>query len=246
MDMDPATGIGRSIIFALDDFARQTGHREISSSKLIVLGFSGTGVLFANFVKYTPHRVMAAILTNPGQTDPYGIKDLDLSADALVVPQFIIVGGIDDRGGTQRPYDYFRRHRVQGAPWVFLIQNGIPHCCVINAKALILEWLDAMMKSRRPDSDRPLRTMDENKGWQGFIRPCDSVRRDHWGEPLWNICDALVQSVDLPSPTDQLPAGWFPTHKIALDWLAFVQQKEHPENSFPDGRDPAHSQFAVH
>ena len=142
MDMDLSRGVARSIFAALEDFARQSRHAEIAGSKLIVMGFSGIGAMFGHFVQYAPGRIMAAILANPGQTDPYGMKDMDLSAAALAVPQFIIAGGIDDRGGTQRPYDYFIRHRMQGAPWVFLVQNGIPHCCVINAKPLILEWLD--------------------------------------------------------------------------------------------------------
>jgi hypothetical protein len=139
MDMDMSRGVARSIFTALNDFARQSGHAEISSAKLIVMGFSGIGAMFGHFVRYAPDRVLAAILANPGQTEPYGMNEMNFGPAALAVPQFIITGGIDDRGGTQRPWDYFNRHRSRGAPWVFLVQNGLPHCCVINAKALILE-----------------------------------------------------------------------------------------------------------
>jgi dienelactone hydrolase len=244
MDMDVSRGVARTIFAALDDFSRQSNHAEISSAKLIVLGFSGIGAMFGHFVRYTPNRVVAAILANPGQTDPYGMKDIDLGAPALGVPQFIVTGGSDGRGGTQRPYDYFSRHRARGAPWLFLVQNGIPHCCIINAKALILEWLDQMIKLREPASDRPLRTIDDSKGWNGFIRPCEAVRRDHWGEPLWNVCSASVQPAHLPTPTDQIAGAWFPTHRLALDWLAFIRERKHPADSFPDGKDAIHSQFA--
>ncbi|MBV9745484.1 MAG: hypothetical protein JO099_17115, partial [Acidobacteriia bacterium] len=148
MDMDMSRGVARSIFVALHDFARQSGHDEISSAKLIVMGFSGTGAMFGHFVRYAPDRVVAAILANPGQTEPYGMKEMNLEPAALAVPEFIIAGGIDDRGRTQRPYDYFRRHRARGAPWVFLVQNGIPHCCVTNVKELLLEWLDVIVKLR--------------------------------------------------------------------------------------------------
>jgi len=233
MDMDMSRGVARSIFTALDDFARQSDHPEISSAKLILLGFSGIGAMFGHFVQYAPNRVVAAILANPGQTDPYGMKDMNLSADALRVPQFIIVGGIDDRPGTQLPFDYFRRHRERSAPWVFLLQNGVPHCCVINAKNLIIEWLREMIELRKPSADKPLRPIDARKGWVGFIRPCDPNGRDSKGESLWNVCAASVQRADDRPPSDELPAAWFPTNHLALDWLAFIREPKHPINSFP-------------
>ena len=246
MDMDMSRGVARSIFAALDDLSRPSGHSEISSAKLIVMGFSGIGAMFGHFVRYAPERVVAAVLANPGQADPYGMKGMDLGEAALGVPQFIIAGGVDDRGGTQRPYDYFSRHRARGAPWVFLVQNGIPHCCIINAKDLIFEWLEQILKLRDPASDRPLRATDDSGGWYGFLRPCEAVRRDHWGEPLWNVCDASVQPAQLPAPKDQVSGAWFPTHRLALDWLAFIREQKHPADSFPDGKDAGHSQFAIH
>jgi hypothetical protein len=195
MDMDMSRGVARSIFAALNDFSRQSDHPEIAGAKLIVMGFSGIGAMFGHFVQYAPDRVLAAILANPGQADPYGMKTMNFDASALAVPQFILTGGIDDRAGTERPWNYFSRHRVRGAPWVFLVQNGIPHCCVIDAKALILEWLDEIVKLRERASNTPLRAINVTKGWYGFIRPCDAVRKDHWGEPLWNVCDASVGGV---------------------------------------------------
>jgi hypothetical protein len=62
MDMDPSHGIGRALFTALDQFAQQSNHPELSSSKLVLLGFSGTGALFAHFEEYAPNRVIAAVL----------------------------------------------------------------------------------------------------------------------------------------------------------------------------------------
>lgn len=235
MDMDPSHGIGRSLFVALDDFAKQSGHVELSSTKLILLGFSGTSALFANFIGYVPDRILASILTNPGQSDPYGMDHVNLPPQAIGVPEFIIVGGSDDVAGTQRPYDYFHQYRYRGAPWIFLVQNGVPHCCVINTKALILEWLDEMMKLRKPAPSRPLRKVDVDSGWVGFIRPCESSKRDHWGGHLWNVCSATIQPISHATPANQLAAAWFPTHRLALRWLTFIQQQQHPADSFPNG-----------
>jgi hypothetical protein len=236
--------VARSIFAALNDFSRQSGHAEISSAKLIVMGFSGIGAMFGHFVRYAPDRVLAAILANPGQTEPYGMKEMNLNSAALGVPQFIITGGIDDRGGTQRPWDYFSRHRSRGAPWVFLVQNGLPHCCVINAKMLLLEWLVEIIKIRRPASNAQLRPIGVDRGWNGFIRSCENGKLDTWGGADWNVCEASIQPVRLAAPRDQVAGGWFPARQLASDWLAFIREQKHPADSFPDGKDALHSTFA--
>jgi len=232
--MDPSRGVARSIFAALDSFAQQTNHPELSSSKLIVLGFSGTGALFAHFVGFVPDRVLAAILTNSGQTDPFGMDRIDLSPEATAVPQLIIVGGADEIGGTQRNFEYFEKYRKKGALWIFVGQNGIPHCCVINTKAFVLNWLDEIMKARLTAPKSPLPKIDDRRGWVGFIRPCDTTKRDHWGDPLWNVCGAAVQEATRAAPTDWLPSGWFPTQGLAAEWQQYVQQKRHPADSFPN------------
>jgi len=234
MEMDPSRGVGRSIFAALDSLSQQTKHPEISSSKLIVLGFSGTGALFARFVGYAPDRVLAAILANSGQSDPYGMDRVNLPLEAIGVPELIIVGGTDHVGGTQRNYDYFKKYRNQGAPWIFLLQNGIPHCCVINAKLFVLSWLEEIIKLRKPTPMKPLRRIDNLRGWAGFVCPCDSTNRDHWGEPVWNVCGAAIRPLNRPAPSNQLVSGWFPDRKLAIDWLNYTQQSEHPANSFPN------------
>ncbi len=246
MDMDLSRGVARSIDAALDDFGKQSRHAEMAKANLIVLGFSGMGAMFAQYVKYDPSRVLAAILANPGQSVPYGMETVNLSDEALAVPQFIIVGAIDSRGGTQRPYEYFRRHWVRGAPWTFLVQNGIPHCCVINAKGLILDWLDEVIQARKSSSGAFDTKIDTHRGWTGYIRSCSTERRDSFKEHLWNACAASIKRVKSKPPADEIPAAWLPSRRVAVEWLAFIQQKEHPEDSFPDGRDAAHSKFAIH
>ena len=89
--------------------------------------------------------MLAVIPTNPAQYDPLGMDTINLSPKAAAIPQLILTGSADGVSGTQRPYDYFRRYYDQGASWTFVVQNNAPHCCIMNAKALILEWLDAVV-----------------------------------------------------------------------------------------------------
>jgi dienelactone hydrolase len=233
MDMDPSHGVGRALFTALDQFAQQTGHPELRSAKLILLGFSGIGALFAHFVGYAPDRIVASIPADPGHYDPVGIDNVHLPPSALGVPELIMVGGADNVCGTQRPYDYFRQYRDRGAPWAFLVQNKTPHCCIVNVKPLILAWLGQIINLRRPSPTAPLRKVDGNRGWQGFIRTCPSEIHDTWGSPTWDVCDASIQPAQRASPTDKIAAGWFPSQRVATEWLEFIRQSGHPLTSLP-------------
>jgi pimeloyl-ACP methyl ester carboxylesterase len=233
MDMDPSHGVGRALFTALSQFAQQTGHPEISSAKIVLLGFSGTSALFAHFVGYAPDRVVAAVLANPAHYDPVGIDNVYLPAAAVFVPELIIAGGADKIAGTQRPYDYFRSYGERGAPWAFVLQNKTLHCCVTNAKPLILLWLSEVMKLRASSSNVPLHKINIKNGWLGSIRTCPSQIHDTWGNATWDVCDASIEPARQMGHPDQISAGWFPSHKIARAWLAFIREPEHPTTSLP-------------
>lgn len=233
MDMDPSHGVGRALFTALDQFARQTSHAELSSAKLILLGFSGTGALFAHFVGYAPDRIVASIPADPGHYDPVGVDKVHLPPSALAVPQLILTGGADKISGTQRPYDYFRLYRDRGAPWAFVVQNKTPHCCIINAKSLVLAWLNEIIKMRQPSATNPLRKIDDSRGWSGFIRTCPSDVHDDWGAPTWDVCDASIQPVGRAAPSSRILAGWLPSLHVATEWLEFIKRPAHSTTSLP-------------
>jgi hypothetical protein len=232
MDMDPNHGVGRALFTALDQFAAETGHPELSSAKLILLGFSGTGALFAHFVEYAPARIVASIPTNAGHYPPMGLDTIHLPSSGFAVPELVIAGGADKVSGTQRPYDYFYRHWDRGAPWAFLLQNGVPHCCVINTKPLILEWLNEVLRLREPASG-PLHTIDVRRGWTGYVKTCDAGIRDTWSAPTWNVCGAEIAKVGSAIPSGMIASGWFPSHKVAKMWLSFTEQPTHSLASRP-------------
>src|SRR4030095_14696693 len=125
MNMDPAKGIGRALFSALPQFADMSQHPELASAKLVLLGFSGTGSLVGRFAEYAPDRVLAVIAANPGHS-PLGLETIELSPKGRAIPQLIIAGSTDRITGTGRPYEYFRKHFDQGAPWTFVVQNKTP------------------------------------------------------------------------------------------------------------------------
>jgi dienelactone hydrolase len=239
MDMHPENGLGRSLFSALNAIGTESGHPELGTSKLIVLGFSGTGAYFGHFLAYAPDRVLAAVLANPGQTDPENVDKVVLDDKGVAVPVLIIVGGRDTVGGTGKPYAFYKRYSAQDAPWVYLVQNNIPHCCVIDTKLFMLDWLQEVIRIRQPDPKNPLSPMKPNSGWYGSMRPCEAVYKDHWSLPLWNVCDAHIAPTEKALPVGEVPAGYFPTENLAREWLAYINQQEHPKNSFPRPDDPS-------
>ena len=235
MNVDPSRGIGRALFTALTQLGQSSNHQELVSAKLILLGFSGTGSLVGRMAGFAPKRVLAVVSTNPGHFDPLGMDTIRLPRTAGAIPQLILAGSADAVSGTQRPYEYFRRHFDQGAPWTFVVQNKAPHCCIMNAKDLILQWLDAVV----------VRGATRANGWYGFIetRPSDGTdcpdqappirpswcrsTTDGWGGDNWSVTTATVA----PRPSSHqgmVPAGWLPTERFAKQWVSFVTQREHP------------------
>ena len=240
MNMDPARGIGRALLTALTQFGQSSHHPELSSSKLILLGFSGTGSLVGRLAGYAPDRVLAMIATDPGHFDPLGVDTINLSPQAAAIPELIITGSADAISGTQRPYAYFRKYFDDGAPWTFVVQNKTPHCCIINAKALVLQWLNATVIHR----------LTRSVGWYGFVKmmPSETAEcpspyppavpiwcrgtKDSWGGDNWSVSTGTIARRPDPPP-EMVPAGWLPTRAFAKQWLSFVTQPEHPMTSLP-------------
>jgi hypothetical protein len=235
MNVDPSRGIGRALFAGLTQLAELSGRPELASARLILLGFSGTGSLVGRLAEFAPDRVLAVIATNPGHFDPLGVDTINLSPGALAIPHLIVVGSADAVSGTQRPYEYFRRHFDRGAPWTFVVQNKAPHCCIMNAKALILRWLEAVV----------IRRLTRATGSYGFIRNQPSVAsdcpgqsgparpswcrstKDTWGGANWSVSEAAIDG-GLKPPDGMLPAGWLPTQAFATEWVSFVRKRDHP------------------
>jgi hypothetical protein len=233
MNVDPARGIGRALFAALDDLAQRSQHLELASAKLILLGFSGTGSLVGRLAEFAPSRVLAVVATNPGHFEPFGVNTIALSPGAAAIPHLILVGSADAVSGTERPYAYFRRHADRGG-WTFVVQNRAPHCCIMNAKTLILAWLEAVVQPRTrsggrygfihttptTDTDCPGQSAPVRASW------CRAAK-DAWGGANWSVDAATIGSSPDP-PQGMLWAGWLPSEAFARQWVSFVTTPEHP------------------
>jgi len=240
MNVDPSKGLGRALLAALTQFAQSSKHPELASAKVILLGFSGTGSLVGRLAEYAPDRVLAVIASHPGHFEPLGVDTINLSPRAAAIPQFIVAGSDDAITGTARPYAYFRKYFDQGAPWTFVVQNKTPHCCVINVKALVLNWLEAVVGQR---ATRPSGSYGFIKTQPTEIRECPEPyppatpiwcrgAKDTWGGANWFVTAAKVERHPMP-PEGMITAGWLPNRQFARQWLEFVTKPEHPVASLP-------------
>jgi len=184
--------------------------------------------MVARMVAYAPDRILAAIEYAPGHWDPIGIDTVKLPKAAFSVPQFIIANGADNICGTQRPYAYFGRYHDRAA-MTFMIQNRVPHCCVMNVTHIVLLWLEDVIEQRTSSATtEPLVPIDRSHAWQGFIELESSGVMDGWKEPVRNVVDAWTKPYGSNAPTGTQDAGWLPSKRFAEAWLAFEKTREHP------------------
>jgi hypothetical protein len=162
-----------------------------------------------------------------------GLDTIQLSFAGLTVPELILVGGRDGHVGTERPYAYFTKYWSEGAPWLFTTQNDVPHCCVVNARDLLLIWLDAVLKRRLEPANSNLLPLDKDGGYNAFLQLSATATRDTWNLPTANAVRPLFERVGRRPPQGYQPAGWLPSKKVAQQRRDFVAQPSYPVTSMP-------------
>ena len=122
------------------------------------------------------------------------------------------------------------------------MQSKTPHCCVINAKPLVLTWLEAaavqrLTRGSHTESYGFIQTVAETKtGCPNLFPPAVPIwchgTKDTWGGENWSVSRATTaRRPDLSE--GMRPAGWLPTRVFAELWLSFVTQAEHPVTLLP-------------
>ena len=223
MDVDPAKGLGRALFVALDQLAAETNHKELKVVPAVFLGFSAAGALAARMPGVAPQRTVAAVVSHAGQSPPLGLNTIEFSDESLAVPELIIVGGKDRIVGTESAYSYFQKYWLRGAPWLFATQNEAGHCCTLDAKELILNWLDDVLSVRLKSKGSTLQALRKTKGYYAFFQ---RVPTEFVDSGKRQILQQATSPTFLPV-TDTLQigesvAGWLLSQKTGLQWQSFV------------------------
>jgi hypothetical protein len=125
---------------------------------------------------------------------------------------------------TQRPYAYFERYHDR-APLTSMVQNRVPHCCVMNVTPMVLLWLADVIAQQTPLRTNHWCLLTGSNHGKGFIQVEASSVKGDWGEPVWNAGDAWIEPSAGTVPKGAQNAGWLPSKRFAEAWLAFEKTR---------------------
>lgn len=223
IDMAPEHGLGRALFSALDELAVQSKHGELTSSKVLVLGYAEAAALAARLAEYARDRVLAAAVYAP-----VAIEEVTVGGTAIGVPQLVIANSADVLAGTRGPYLYFQKHFANGAPWTFVVQNGAEHEGALSgARDVLLAWTEALLETTADTTAPVMLASVQRSGWWLYIRMRDTAAKDESGRAVAMAEDAKYEKVGSSAPSGFAAAGWTGSKKAAAEWQSFVRKRSH-------------------
>lgn len=198
---------------ALKELARKSGHPEVEHMPLCFTGMSRGGGMSMQLAERMPQRTIASV--------PVCLEVGPNSEASRQVPVLTVFG---EKDGSQM--DKLLRklpvERKLDARWSIAVQWGRKHEFG-QANNLVLPFFDSCIALRLPKDADPakgpveLTELKEKDGWVGY-----------WsGNPAKGTVRKFADA-----PKDVPSLGWFPDHRTAAVWQAFVEQK--PELSIEE------------
>lgn len=141
-------GSGRALLDGLAALGKTSGHPEMETAPIYILGFSAGGQFSYSFACFCPARV-AAFVANKG-----GIYATKATPAVREIPGLFIAGQKDL--GTRRSAirNIFMENRKLGARWCLANEPGRGHETA-HANEIALPFFEAVMRAReRPASER--------------------------------------------------------------------------------------------
>jgi pimeloyl-ACP methyl ester carboxylesterase len=224
---DPRHGSGQTFQKALADFAKLTGHAELSKIPWALWGHSGGGHWAGGMTLLHPKRVVATWLRSgvpflePNPKRP-AIQSHALPKAALGVPMMCNPGtkeGVTVKEGRfagvwPANETFFKKVRSQGGLIGVAVDPLSSHECG-NQRYLAIPWLDACLTARLPDQPGdPLKAMPVNEAWLA---------------PL--LGTTAVSSGSFKG--DKSVSVWLPNESIATAWTHYIRDTRIPDTTPP-------------
>lgn len=141
-------GSGRALLAGLTALGKLSGHPEMESVPLFLLGFSAGGQFSYSFACFCPERT-AAFCSNKG-----GIYLTPATAAAREIPGLFIAGEKDTASRRSAIREIYTKNRKLGARWCMASEPVFGHNTA-NANNLALPFFEAVMRGReRPPAER--------------------------------------------------------------------------------------------
>jgi pimeloyl-ACP methyl ester carboxylesterase len=133
-------GSGRALLAGLAALGKASGHPEMATVPIFVLGFSAGGQFSYSFACFCPERV-AAFCSNKG-----GIYNTPVTAAVRAVPGLFIMGEKDQASRHAATRQIYLPNRKLGARWCMAMEPVFGHNTA-NANNLALPFFEAVMRS---------------------------------------------------------------------------------------------------
>lgn len=187
-------GSGKAIIDAIDHFANETGHEELSYAPFLLWGHSAGGEINYEIAAWMPERVIAFVVNQGG----YYYSSVPPEATRQT-PGLFLIGLTDLPSRNTMIKGMYLTNRRAGALWTLGEEKGVSHE-VVGGRDLAVEFYEEVMKKRLPTDAmgyKSLKPVTEDMGTVGniytheFTTLSDDVRKE---ETSWMVSKKLANS----------------------------------------------------
>lgn len=196
-------GSGQALINAIDQFATDSGHQELSYAPFLLWGHSAGGELNHEIAAWMPERVIAYVVNQGG----YYYSSVPPEATRQT-PGLYFVGLSDLVSRNSIIKGIVTTNRRAGALWTYVEEKGVGHE-VVGSRDLALIFYEEAMKKRLPDNAmgyKALRHVTEDMGVKGNI-----------------ITHKIVLKEDTEVSLEE--TSWLISERFAEAWQALVTKE---------------------
>ena len=192
-------GSGKAILDAIDIFANESGHEELSYAPFLLWGHSAGGELNYEIASWIPERVIAFVVNQGG----YYYSSVP-SEETRQTPGLFLIGLKDLPSRNLMIKGMYLTNRRAGALWTLAEEQNVAHE-VIGGRDLAIHFFEEVMKKRLSDNAigyKALMPVTEKDGITGNI----------YNRQIENV-DALEHS------------SWLVSESFANAWQEFVTKE---------------------
>lgn len=188
-------GSGQALLDAIDQFAKDSDHQELSYAPFLLWGHSAGGELNHEIAAWMPERVIAYVVNQGG----YYYSSVPPEATRKT-PGLYFVGLSDLVSRNSIIKGIFTTNRRAGALWTYVEEKGVGHE-VVGSRDLALIFYEEVMAKRLPDDAmgyKALLPVTEDMGIKGNIITHEIVGEDDkevkLEETSWLISERLANA----------------------------------------------------
>lgn len=193
-------GSGDAILGAIDHFAKETGHEELSYAPFLLWGMSAGGELNHEIAAWIPERVIAYVVNKGG----YYYSSVPPEATRQTPGLYSI--GLDDLPSRNTMIKgMYLTNRRAGALWTLAEEKGVAHE-VADSRNLATSYYEAIMEMRMVVGAlgyKALKPITEDMGVIGNI---------------------YTHSLEVGKEVRKEDTTWLPSEEFANQWLIHVSK----------------------